>query len=199
MKRLSQRVLAALLGVACVAAAGVGPKTAYAQSYPPATPPDPNPNAQYFNPCFDNANGTRRGNHELTIVVITPQKYLGTQPDGTPGFDALWAQHAQFMKSTHGAFLISYSLNKGAQLSNPLDPSSAPTGNTMYVLNECYQSHDDISYHWTYTAANWEPGFNQLIALMQKPDVTVVTLHDGQVEHAMWGPNLLTLPPPILY
>lgn len=42
------------------------------------------------------------GNEALTIVVITPKQYEGTQPDGSPGFDDLWASHAQFWRMTHG-------------------------------------------------------------------------------------------------
>lgn len=213
MKRFGEYAFAAVLGVVCAAGA-----TAQAQNYPTPAWPDPNPNPTYLNPCFDNSSGGV-GNEALTIVVITPTQYEGTQPDGSPGFDALWASHAQFWRMTHGPGLykgagLTYSVDKGQQLSNPLDPSSAPTGNDMYVLHECYPAdydkdatlpltaqNDNILEHWAYTAANWS-GFNQLIALMQKPGVTVVTLHHGQVVHASWhaddgvSPALL---PPWLY
>ena len=210
MKRLSKVTFAAVLGVVCTAGAVFPAQSVRAQAYPPASWPDPNPNPKYFNACFDNSNGGT-GNEALTIVVITPPKYEGTQPDGSPGFDALWASHAKFWEMTHFGAGLSYEVDKGPQLSNPLDPSSAPTGNDMYVLHECYPAdydhdatppltaqNDDIMQHWAYTAANWS-GFNQVIALMQKPDVTVVTLHHGQVVHANWhlndGVSAFLLPP----
>ncbi|QAU23536.1 hypothetical protein EO087_05665 [Dyella sp. M7H15-1] len=197
MKRLSSFTCSAVLGVTCTCAAVFGAFNVYAQNYPRPAWPDLNPNPRYFNPCFDNSAGNI-GNEALTIVVITPTQYEGTQPDGSPGFDALWASHAQFWEATHGGAGLTYSLEKGQQLSNPLDPTSAPTGNDMYVLHECYPAgyavpekppltaqNDDILEHWAYTAANWS-GFNQIIALMEKPGVTVVTLHHGQVVHANW-------------
>lgn len=210
MKRLSKVTFAAVLGVVCTAGAVLSAQPVRAQAYPVAAWPDPNPNPRYFNACFDNSSGGT-GNEALTIVVITPPKYEGTQPDGSPGFDALWASHAKFWEMTHFGAGLSYEVDKGPQLSNPLDPSSAPTGNDMYVLHECYPAdydhdatppltaqNDDIMQHWAYTAANWS-GFNQIIALMQKPDVTVVTLHHGQVVHANWhlydGVSAFLLPP----
>lgn len=213
MKRLSKVTFAAVLGVVAAAAAVFPAQTLRAQAYPAAVWPDANPNVRYFNPCFDNSYGGA-GNEALTIVVITPPKYEGTQPDGSPGFDALWASHAQFWEMTHLGAGLSYEVDKGPQLSNPLDPSSAPTGNDIYVLHECYPAdydhdatppltaqNDDIMEHWAYTAANWT-GFNKIIALMGAKGVTVITLHHGQVVHANWHLNdgvSLALPPPWLY
>lgn len=36
--------------------------------------------------------------------------------------------------------LLSYNIAKGPETSNPLDPSSEPTGNTCYALNEVYEA-----------------------------------------------------------
>lgn len=190
MKRLSKVTFTAVLGVACAAGTVFAIPTVRAQNYPAAAWPDPNPNPRYFNPCFDDSHGNT-GNKTLTIVVITPPQYEAQ-------FDNLWASHAQFWRMTHWGAGLSYEVDKGPQLSNPLDPSSAPTGNIMYVLHECYPAdydhdgappltaqNDDIMEHWAYTAVYWS-GFNQIIALMQTPGVTVVTLHHGQVVHANW-------------
>ena len=36
--------------------------------------------------------------------------------------------------------LLRYNVVKGPDLSNPLDPSSKPTGNTCFVLSEVYET-----------------------------------------------------------
>ena len=61
--------------------------------------------------------------------------------DKVAEIDRLVASHASSMAGTHhregSKALLSYSFSKGSELSNPMDPSSAPTGNTRYVLAGC--------------------------------------------------------------
>jgi hypothetical protein len=51
--------------------------------------------------------------------------------------------------------LLSYSVSKGPELSNPLDPGSGPTGNTVYVLDEVYESEAAVANHWKLGAESW--------------------------------------------
>jgi len=44
---------------------------------------------------------------------------------------------------------------KGPELSNPFDPSSAPTGNTMFVISEIYESQAGVDNHWN-LAGGWK-------------------------------------------
>ena len=55
--------------------------------------------------------------------------------------------------------LLSYSFSKGSELSNPMDPSSAPTGNTRYVLDEIYDSPDGVQDHWQQAQQSWSGKF----------------------------------------
>lgn len=134
-----------------------------------------------LNPCTE-------GHHQLTIVVTTNAENVA---DG----DDLWDDHHAYIKSSHrfvagkpAPFIVTYSLSKGVERENPLDPASNATGRTTYVLNECYRTSDDILLHWSKTSAEWDR-FVEIIAWMQRPGTQVVTLHDGQVLNSLWQLN----------
>ncbi|WP_446039123.1 hypothetical protein [Streptomyces sp. SID1121] len=126
--------------------------------------------------------GTGPGSLRLAARTLKLADRLGVRAVVDAG-DRLWDSHAGFVKDTHQPFLISYSLAKGPERSDPLDPASAPTGRPVYVLNECYRSSADISKHWKITAAQW-PDFQAILRWMRTPGIQVVTLHDGQVRNA---------------
>ena len=52
--------------------------------------------------------------------------------------------------------LLDYTISKGPELSNPLDPSSEPTGKTIFVLDEYYESPAGIARHWQDATDNWQ-------------------------------------------
>ncbi|MFJ4409029.1 hypothetical protein [Streptomyces sp. NPDC088910] len=116
--------------------------------------------------------------HLLTIAVTTDAKNVAVG-------DRLWDSHARFVRSTHQSFLVAYGLAKGPERADPLDPASALTGRTVYVLNECYRTSADISRHWKITSTRW-PEFQAVLDWMHTPGTQVVTLHDGQVRNSLW-------------
>ena len=79
--------------------------------------------------------------------------------------------------------LLSYRISEGPQLTNALDPASEPTGNTLFVLSEVYQSPAGVAEHWRLAAGTWDdfPAF-----LDWSVECGIVTLHSGTVEHALW-------------
>ena len=79
--------------------------------------------------------------------------------------------------------LLRYNVAKGPELSNPLDPSSAPTGNTSFVLMEIYQSQAGVDDHWQQAAEGWAD-FPALAAWGGKCNVT--TLHGSPVVQSLW-------------
>ena len=78
---------------------------------------------------------------------------------------------------------MEYSVSKGPELSNPLDPTSDPTGRTTFVLDEVYESPAGIGRHWQDTTDNWAD-LSAVLAWSAK--ATVATLHNGSVVHALW-------------
>ncbi len=101
--------------------------------------------------------------------------------------DRLFASHASWMAKTHhregNLALLHYNVVKGPELSNPLDPSSASTGNTCFVLDEVYETPAGLEDHWRQGAGNWED-FGAFMEWAGKTKVAV--LHGSPVIHSLW-------------
>ncbi len=106
-------------------------------------------------------------------------------PDAVDEGDRIFASHGEWMKDHPrggDVALRDYSISKGPELSNPLDPSSEPTGKTVFVLDEYYESPSGITAHWQATST-WAD-FAAALEWMGK--ATVVTLHNGAVVQGLW-------------
>jgi hypothetical protein len=101
-------------------------------------------------------------------------------------WDRIFASHAEWMTGhprDGDAALLSYTISKGPELSNPLDPGSDPTGRTIYVLDEYYASPAGVARHWQDAMENW----TDLGAVVDaSARATVATLHSGTVVQALW-------------
>jgi len=102
-------------------------------------------------------------------------------------WERLFASHGEWMTGhprEGDTALLSYTITKGPERSNPMDPSSEPTGKTMYVLDEYYESPAGIDRHWEDSMQNWA---EDLAAVMQASSkAKVSTLHSGTVINALW-------------
>jgi hypothetical protein len=68
-------------------------------------------------------------------------------------------------------------------LSNPVDPNSEPTGNTIFVLSKVYETPAGVPEHWRLAIEGWQ----DLHALMDwSSRVKVGTLHSGSVVQGLW-------------
>ena len=78
-----------------------------------------------------------KGKIQLTFIIVAP-------PDQVEEGDRLFRSHAPWMEATHhrdgDKALLSYNVSKVAELSDPMNPNSAATGNTCYVLSEIYET-----------------------------------------------------------
>ena len=110
------------------------------------------------------------GKTQLTFVIIAP-------PDQVKEGERLFASHAPWMKATHhrdgDKALLTYNVSKGPELSNPFDQNSAPTGNTVFVLNEIYQSNAGVTDHFQQASTGWQD-FPGLVKWLEKCKVTGV-------------------------
>src|SRR2546430_17554131 len=78
-------------------------------------------------------------------------------PDDVAEGDRIFASHGEFMKGhprEGEVALLDYTVSKGPGLSNPMDPNSEPTGNTIFVVDEYYETPAGIARHWQVTPAN---------------------------------------------
>jgi hypothetical protein len=107
-------------------------------------------------------------------------------PEDVAEGDRIFASHGEWMKEhprTGDAALLEYTVSKGPELSNPLDPNSEPTGKTIFVIDEYYESAAGIGNHWQEAMKN-EPLLSAMMAWSSK--ATVTTLHNGMAVQALW-------------
>ena len=100
--------------------------------------------------------------------------------------DRIFASHGEWMKGhprEGDVALLGYTVSRAPELSNPMDPSSEPTGRTTFVIDEYYESPAGIARHWQDTMS-WPEMSSAVPAWMAK--ATVVTLHNGTVVQALW-------------
>jgi hypothetical protein len=94
-----------------------------------------------------------KGKIQLTFVIVAPP---GLADEG----DRIFETHAPWMESTHhrdgDRALLSYSVSKAPELSNLMDPTSAPTGNTVFVLTEVYETEAGVADHFEQAQSSWE-------------------------------------------
>ncbi|MEE8161768.1 MAG: hypothetical protein V3T61_09045 [Acidobacteriota bacterium] len=123
---------------------------------------------------------SHKGKVQITIIFTAT-------PDLVEEGDQIFESHAQWMAESHHRegekALLRYNVSQGAELSNPLDPSSAPTGNTSFVLMEVYESQAGLDDHWRQGAENWKD-FSNFGAWGSQCQVT--TLHGSPVIHSLW-------------
>jgi hypothetical protein len=100
--------------------------------------------------------------------------------------DRIFESHGEWMKGhprEGGEALLEYSISKGPELSNPMDPNSEQTGRTTFVLDEYYASPAGIARHWQDAMENWA---DMSAAMAWSEKATVTTLHNGTAVQALW-------------
>jgi hypothetical protein len=100
--------------------------------------------------------------------------------------DRIFASHGEWMKGhprEGDTALLSYTISKGAELAHPMDPSSAATGRTTFVIDEVYESSAGISRHWQDAMSSWPEMTSAVPAWAAK--ASVVTLHNGTVVQSL--------------
>jgi len=121
-----------------------------------------------------------KGKTQLLITFVA-------SPDKVAEIDRLVESHGSWMADSHHRegpkALLSYNLSKGPELQNPLDPSSAATGNTRYVLNEIYESPAGIEDHWSQAQASWSD-FSAMVEMIGSCNPQ--TLHGGSIAESLW-------------
>ncbi len=94
-----------------------------------------------------------KGKIQLTFVITAP-------PDQVEEGDGIFGTHGPWMEGTHhrdgDKALLNYTVSKAPELSNPMDASSAPTGNTCFILSEIYATEAGIADHFQQAEASWQ-------------------------------------------
>jgi quinol monooxygenase YgiN len=79
--------------------------------------------------------------------------------------------------------LLSYNVYKAPELSNPMDPSSAPTSNTCFVLSEIYESKAGVLDHFKQGNENWED-VQAFVKWLEKCKITLVPA--ASIFNSLW-------------
>lgn len=112
--------------------------------------------------------------------------WTATTSDQVAEGDRIFESHAKWMEGHSRAgdtALLSYKISKGPELANPLDPDSDPTGSTIFLLNEIYESPAGVAEHWRLAQESWSE-FQAFIDW--SVECKIATLHSGTVVHALW-------------
>ncbi len=121
-----------------------------------------------------------KGCQQLTVLFTCG-------PDAVAEGDALFENHAAWMERSHhrdgDLSLLMYSVSKGPELENSLDPSSAQTGNTTFVLTEIYAGRAGVDDHWRQAAISWD-GFEAFASFAVKCKIS--TLHGAEIVQGLW-------------
>src|SRR5664280_2129719 len=99
-------------------------------------------------------------------------------PDDVAEGDRIFASHGEWMKGhprEGDVALLDYTISMG--------PNSEPTGKTVFVIDEYYESPAGIAWHWQDGMDNW-PDMSAAMAWSAKG--TVATLHNGSAVQALW-------------
>ena len=111
---------------------------------------------------------SHKGKIQLMFLIVAP-------PDQVVEGERLFRSHAPWMEATHhrsgDKALLSYNVSKAPELSNPLDPNSAPTGNTCFFLSEIYETAAGVADHFKLSESSWQD-FPALLKWMEKCKVT---------------------------
>jgi hypothetical protein len=110
---------------------------------------------------------SHKGKTQLILIFTAP-------PDQVAEGDRIFRSHGSWMEATHNRTgdkaLLSYNLSKAPELSNPLDSNSAPTGNTLFILNEIYETNAGVAAHFEMTES-WQD-FPATLKWLEKCKVT---------------------------
>lgn len=101
-------------------------------------------------------------------------------------WDRIFASHGKWMTGhprEGDIALLSYTVSKGPERSNPMDPGSEATGKTIYVLDEYYESPAGLERHWEDAMQNWAEDLGAVVQASTKASVS--TLHSGKVINAL--------------
>jgi hypothetical protein len=123
---------------------------------------------------------SHKGKTQLILIFAAP-------PDQVAEGDRIFRSHGPWMEATHhragDKALLSYNVSKAPELSNPVDLNSAPTGNTLFILNEIYETNAGVVDHFEMSQSSWED-FPAILKWLEKCEVTGVPA--ASISNSLW-------------
>ena len=123
---------------------------------------------------------SHKGKIQLIFLFVAP-------PDQVAEGDRIFRSHGPWLEATHhrtgDKALLSYNVSKAPELSNPVDSNSAPTGNTIFILNEIYETSAGVADHFQISQSSWQD-FPALLKWLEKCKVT--GLPAAPIVNSLW-------------
>lgn len=123
---------------------------------------------------------SHKGNAQFTNIMIVP-------PDLVDEAERIFESHAAWMEETHHRdgekALLRYNVARAPELSDPMDPESGSTGNTMFILTEVYETEAGIADHFAQADESWDD-FGATQELMAK--CRIVGAPSAEIIHSLW-------------
>ena len=122
----------------------------------------------------------QEGKVQLLVIAVANEEQ-------TAEGKRIFTSHKPWMKSTHhqdgDKALLRYNVSMAPELSNPLDPESEPTGNTIFILAEVYESGAGVADHFEQAAASWGD-FDAFMAWAGATNAMIVPA--APIAHSLW-------------
>ena len=123
---------------------------------------------------------SHKGKVQLTFIIVAP-------PDQVAEGDRIFEHHAVWIEKTHhregDKAMLVYNVSKAPELSNPMDSSSDPTGNTCFILMEVYESEAGVADHFQMADESWTE-FSNFQNWLGACEVTIVPC--APIIHSLW-------------
>jgi hypothetical protein len=123
---------------------------------------------------------SQSGKIQLVIVITADEEQSA---EGHRIFNS----HVGWMGSTHhrsgSKALLNYNVSWAPELSNPMDPQSAATGNTNFILSEVYESMEGVEDHFNQAQESWDE-FPAFVAWVGACKSTIVPA--AEIGHSLW-------------
>jgi hypothetical protein len=118
--------------------------------------------------------------------VMIAMQVIAKNDDAAEG-SALFASHAAFMAETHHRdgklAMLCYDIASGPEFVDPMAPDPTPSGNTIFLMVEIYETAEGVADHWRLGTTVW-PDFAAMQKWLGKCNVTI--LHGSKVIQSLW-------------
>jgi hypothetical protein len=107
--------------------------------------------------------------------------------EGVAEGERLFASHAAFMAETHHRegelAMLSYNVASGPEFVDPLAPELTPSGRTIFLMVEIYETEAGVADHWRKGQEVWAD-FGVMMQWLDTCEVTI--LHGSKVVRSLW-------------
>ena len=79
--------------------------------------------------------------------------------------------------------MLSYNIAHGPEYADPLAPDLTPTGNTIFLMVEIYETEAGVAEHWRLGQQEWND-VGVMMKWLEKCDKTI--LHGSKVVQSLW-------------